>query len=463
MSDEQRAIEVRDLSKSYRIYESPEGRLKQAIVPRIGRALGSWGSNLQTRRYFRDFWALRDVSFDVCRGEAFGIIGRNGAGKSTLLQIIAGTLQPTTGSAQVKGRVAALLELGSGFNPEFTGRENVYINAALFGLKSCAIDERFEDIAAFADIGDFIEQPVKTYSSGMMMRLAFAVQVAFDPDVIIVDEALAVGDMFFQAKCMHRLRKLIDNGVAVLFVTHDIGTIRQFCERAILLEHGRPMMQGTALAVSDQYSKMQLSERNQATQSDLPTTAPVRGSQAGSSADEQRVANPEWMTGSEAFAKRAVVGRTGNRAAEFLNVQLLSNGSMTRIVNYEEEVVLRQLVRFNHSLANVNVVYKLRTLQGVDLVFMDSRIANETARRFEAGCTYAFEWSFRANLMHGKYVVLSAMAQPPGDGRSDWLFLDVVPICYEFDVLPRSAGMIDGFVTWPTTLVIKVGHYQSLK
>ncbi|MDZ4098100.1 MAG: ABC transporter ATP-binding protein, partial [Methylophilaceae bacterium] len=190
------AIKVENLSKCYQIYDNPRDRLKQFVAPRLQRL--TWQT---PKQYFREFWALKDVSFEVKKGETVGIIGRNGSGKSTLLQMICGTLNPTSGSIQTSGRSAALLELGSGFNPEFTGRENVYMNAAVLGLTQDEIDKRYDDIVAFADIGEFINQPVKTYSSGMVVRLAFAVQSQIDPDILIVDEALSVGDAKFQAKC----------------------------------------------------------------------------------------------------------------------------------------------------------------------------------------------------------------------------------------------------------------------
>ena len=208
MKREDVVIRIEQAGKCYHMYDKPQDRLKQALL--------RWN-----RTYFREFWAVRGVSLEMQRGEAVGIVGRNGSGKSTLLQMIAGTLAPTEGRVQVAGRIAALLELGSGFNPEFTGRENVYLNGTILGLSTREIDERFDAIAGFADIGTFIDQPVKTYSSGMMVRLAFAVQVQVSPDILIVDEALAVGDALFQKRCFQRLEELRSQGVTLLFVSHD--------------------------------------------------------------------------------------------------------------------------------------------------------------------------------------------------------------------------------------------------
>jgi lipopolysaccharide transport system ATP-binding protein len=244
------AIRVRNLSKCYQLYDRPEDRLKQILLPRLRRLV-----SMEPRSYGREFWALHDVSFEVSKGEAVGIIGRNGAGKSTLLQLICGTLSPTSGSVDVAGTVAALLELGSGFNPEFTGRENVYLNASVLGLTHEETNRKFDEIAAFADIGDFLEQPTKTYSSGMLMRLAFAVNTCIDPDILIVDEALGVGDAPFQSKCYKRLRRLIDNGKSVLFVSHDISTVRAICHRALWLKSGRTEMCGEAKEVAKEYEK----------------------------------------------------------------------------------------------------------------------------------------------------------------------------------------------------------------
>ena len=250
MSSNHPAIRVRDLSKCYEIYDRPQDRLKQSIHPRLQRFVG-----LEPRNYYREFWALKDVSFDVNKGEAVGIIGRNGAGKSTLLQLICGTLNPTSGFVEVQGIVAALLELGSGFNPEFTGRENVYLSASMLGLDHEEIEDKFDEIATFADIGDFLEQPVKIYSSGMLMRLAFAVNTCINPEVLIVDEALGVGDAPFQSKCFKRLRQLIDDGTSVLFVSHDISTVRSICSRALWLKNGHAEMWGEAKDVAKEYER----------------------------------------------------------------------------------------------------------------------------------------------------------------------------------------------------------------
>ena len=234
-------LKVENIGKRYEIYEAPHHRLLQTLLR--GR-----------KQFYKEFWALKDISFEVKKGECLGIIGRNGCGKSTLLQIIAGTLAPTTGSVKVNGKVAALLELGSGFNPEFTGRENVYMNGAIMGLSRLEMDKKFDEIAAFADIGEFIDQPVKIYSSGMYVRLAFAAAINVDPDILIIDESLAVGDMLFQLKCIKKIDQLRKSGLTLIFVSHDVGTVKKICERVLWIMEGRSHASGETVAIADSYS-----------------------------------------------------------------------------------------------------------------------------------------------------------------------------------------------------------------
>jgi lipopolysaccharide transport system ATP-binding protein len=248
------AIRVQGLSKCYQIYDNPGDRLKQFVIPKIKRLFGK-----SHQSYFREFWALRDISFEVKRGETVGIIGRNGSGKSTLLQIICGTLTPSVGDVQVNGRVAALLELGSGFNPEFTGRENVYLNAAVLGLSKEEVDERFDKIVAFADIGEFIDQPVKMYSSGMYVKLAFAVIAHVDADILVIDEALAVGDAVFIQKCMRFIRAFQEHGT-LLFVSHDTASVQNLCKSALWLGKGEVLQVGKSKDVAQAYFQYTMQE-----------------------------------------------------------------------------------------------------------------------------------------------------------------------------------------------------------
>lgn len=238
--DSEFSIQAQNLGKCYRIYDKPTDRLKQAL----------WGNR---RQYFRDFWALRNVSIEVRKGETLGIIGRNGSGKSTLLQMICGTITPTEGSVKKQGRIAALLELGSGFNPEFTGRENIAINARLLGLSEKEISHKYDQIVKFSEIEEFIDQPVKTYSSGMFVRLAFAIASHADPDILVVDEALSVGDFAFQNKCITRIKQLRDNGMTLIFVSHDLSTLQLICDRAIWIHEGSLKVCGDPIQTCQDY------------------------------------------------------------------------------------------------------------------------------------------------------------------------------------------------------------------
>ena len=255
------AIVARNLGKSYRIYRQPQDRLKQMLLSRFGR------------RYGEDFWAVRGIDFEVAPGERFGVIGKNGSGKSTLLEMIAGTLTPSEGQVAISGRVAALLELGSGFNPEFSGRENVYMSGTILGLSREQIDARFDQIAAFADIGNFLDQPVKLYSSGMFVRLAFAVGTSVDADVLLIDEALAVGDIFFRQKCYRRLEALRERGVTVVLVTHGMGEVEEFCDRALLLDRGATQFVGRAVEAVKRYYL--LADRDRAVRAPDSTPADI--------------------------------------------------------------------------------------------------------------------------------------------------------------------------------------------
>jgi len=289
----QPAIRADGLSKVYRLYAQPSDRLKQLLLGRFGR------------QYGRDFWALKDVSFEVQPGDRLGLIGPNGSGKSTLLQILAGTLAPSGGRAKIAGRVAALLELGSGFNPDYTGRENIYMNAAIHGLTRAEIDDRFDSIAAFADIGTFLDQPVKTYSSGMFMRVAFAVTTTVDADILLIDEALAVGDVFFTQKCFRRLDALLDRGVAIVLVSHDMTAVSQFCRAVLLLEHGAVVFNGDTTAGIRRYFAMERARSSEAPASATAAAVSARPSPGGI---------PDWPQDASAFATIADVHAIGKGA-----------------------------------------------------------------------------------------------------------------------------------------------------
>jgi lipopolysaccharide transport system ATP-binding protein len=313
------AIRVSNVSKCYPIYNRSQDRLKQSIVPRMQRLAGR-----DPTQYYRDFWALRDVSFDVRKGQTVGIVGRNGSGKSTLLQLICGTLSPTQGTIEVKGRVAALLELGSGFNPEFSGRENVYLNGTILGLTYAEIDARLEKILEFAGIGDFIDQPVKTYSSGMTMRLAFAVIAHVDADILVIDEALGVGDAFFVQKCMRFLRAFKEKGT-ILFVSHDTSAVINFCDAAVWLEKGNVAQIGVPKEVSEAYLRAGLQDIYGADAAlQIIEGKPIDGALLASDPEthveifDNLDASSGWKTGSAELESVRLVDATGMLPAIFV-------------------------------------------------------------------------------------------------------------------------------------------------
>lgn len=258
MQESQYSIRVKELGKCYPLYQKPHDRLKRII----------WNRN---KNASHDFWALSDISFDVKKGESLGIIGRNGSGKSTLLQILCKTLTPTTGSFEINGSIAALLELGAGFNPEFTGKENIYLNGAILGFTKKQMDELYEEIISFADIGEYIDQPIKKYSSGMFVRLAFAIQACVRPDILIVDEALSVGDIFFQQKCANRMNQLREQGTTLIFVSHDMATVRDLCDKAIYLKSGKMIYSGSSIeAIRKYFAEMHDEKNSHHLQKNLP-------------------------------------------------------------------------------------------------------------------------------------------------------------------------------------------------
>jgi len=308
MSSNELMISVESLGKKYDIYAQPADRLKQMFLPRLGRAMGR-----HDLRFHKEFWALRDVSFSVRRGETVGIIGRNGSGKSTLLQMICGTLHPTHGEVRTFGRIAALLELGAGFNPEFTGEENVYLSGLLYGIPEAELRKRFDSILAFADIGDFIRQPVKTYSSGMYVRLAFSIAAHVDADTLVIDEALSVGDIRFTQKCMRFLREFQKRGT-LLFVSHDTGAVTNLCDRAVWLDRGELVMDGVTRDVVEAY----LAAQHAADRAAVGQAVAMQAAKAASAAqadeavqvDAQAITN---VTIDEADPRQSILNAEGGR------------------------------------------------------------------------------------------------------------------------------------------------------
>ncbi len=332
-------ISFEAVSKSYPIYASPSHRLKELIT-------------FNRRKYHTDFWALHDVSFEVPRGQTFCIVGENGSGKSTLLQIVAGILAPTSGKVNVGGRVSALLELGSGFNPEFTGRENVYLNAAILGFSTAQIDRVYRSIEEFAEIGDFIDQPVKTYSSGMVVRLAFSVAIHTDPEILIVDEALAVGDVYFRQRCLRKVHELRGRGITILFVSHSAGDVKAIGDAALWLEHGRVREIGATDRVVAAYLAAMV-QKDSAYLVASHRTPPSR---------TQALVAPEIV---ETIPN--IDGRYGDNRAEVIGIAVLDeNGRPVSLLQPSSKLVVRISVRANETVLLPNVGFMLRNHLGID-------------------------------------------------------------------------------------------------
>ena len=398
-------IRIRNLGKCYQIYRKPQDRLKQLL----------WRGH---RQFYQQFWALRDISFEVKRGETIGVIGRNGSGKSTLLQLIAGTLAPTTGDVEVRGRIAALLELGSGFNPEFTGRENAMLNGAVLGLSREQMERRFDDIVSFARIGDFIDRPVKTYSSGMVLRLAFSVSVNVDPDVLIVDEALAVGDAAFQFKCIERLDCLTKSGTTLLFVSHDMSLVKSFCQRVIYLQDGRERASGAPEEMAELYFLDTWEEQKQASQ-------------------ESAIKLKPFLGGSNGIAFGTDQGR-------LLKAEFLKSGGAHTVFTTGDAVAIEVEAEFSEAVRNPHLsvmVYNQSMLMVGGKFFA---ISSKSKRGGNGFYLARGSCAFKANLGTGHFFITLRLE----DRQTDRIFLpiDKQAGVLSFEVLPSAENSFLGAV-----------------
>lgn len=389
-------ITVSNLSKSYQIYEKPRDRLKQFIFPRLQRFFG-----LPPKKYCRDFWALMDISFEVRRGETIGVLGRNGSGKSTLLQMIAGTLTPSAGVIAVGGKITALLELGAGFNPEFSGRENVVLNAAIFGLPRDHIERKFEEIATFADIGEFIEQPVKTYSSGMYARLAFAVATSLEPEILVVDESLSVGDVFFQARCMRKLDEFRERGGTVFFVTHDTYSVERICTRAIVLDKGRKVFEGGTADAVNIYYKM---SREQPTAATLSTPAALPD------AEQQTKTEIAWPAADPIPVRRDHVVDDGSVYIDQVYV-LNAHGetSLNHLVG--DWVTVKLNVHFSADYEQIDFGVGIRDRSGTLVGGAHTFYSGDLMGPVRAGEHRLLTARLKAELAPGEYLLIAGVAQ----------------------------------------------------
>lgn len=424
MSSDSLAISVTSLSKRYEMYHTPRDRLKQFVLPRLARLTGQ-----VPKQFFSEFWALKDISFEVKKGEAVGIVGRNGSGKSTLLQIITGTLSPTSGSVSTHGRIAALLELGSGFNPDFSGRENVYLNGALLGFSNEQIDAKFDEIAAFADIGQHLDQPVKTYSSGMLLRLAFAVQVQVEPEILIVDEALAVGDALFQKRCFQRIEKLVSDGTTLLFVSHDQESVRTLTNRALLLSKGKAASWGPSSEVVLEYRRLLHDEESayfSGLAKDMTERARLAKMAVASSVSGHDASAPSKAEA--ALKPQAVGGRSerlsfGDGEVQIVDVETLDGENNPCSIYYpSERLRIRVTCESKANINKLNVAVRLRNKEGIKIYSwgtlnqdMSIRAGNVDGlvfweRQFEIGERFQVVLDCVCNLGVNLYEVQAAVA-----------------------------------------------------
>lgn len=360
------AVEFQDVSKSYSIYSAPGDRLKELLT-------------FNRLRCHRDFWALRDVSFEVKRGETFCIVGENGSGKSTLLQLVAGILQPSSGTVKVAGRVSALLELGAGFNPEFTGRDNVYLNASILGLTAKQIDERYKDIEDFAEIGDFINQPVKTYSSGMVVRLAFAVAINVDPEILLVDEALAVGDLYFRQRCMRKVHELRSRGITILFVSHAAGDVKAVGDRSLWLDKGRMVEIGDTDKVVARYLAAMVEKDSAYLKLKGNRRASVEGPLVHAPEVVTRIPNVDH--------------RYGDARAEVIGIAVLNErGEPVQLLEPESRIVVRISVRAHQDVDLPIVGFMLRNHLGIDFSGTNTSREGRELPAMRAGEVYTVDF-----------------------------------------------------------------------
>jgi len=422
------AIKIDHLTKVYKIFAKPTDRVKEALNP-FGK------------RYSTDFYALKDLNIEIPKGETVGIIGKNGAGKSTLLKLITGVLTPTSGNIQVNGKIASLLELGAGFNPEMTGIENIYMNGNIMGYTSREMDEKVQDIVAFADIGDFINQPVKMYSSGMFARLAFAMNAFIDPDILIVDEALSVGDAFFQAKCINKMQNMIKKGVTVLFVSHDTFAVKNLCKRAIYLEKGTKIMDGEADEVIEEYRNRQIEQEN----CNVKRMSDEKNILA--SEDSQIGLEEAYGFGSNAiFSKKASYQRIGNGRITFYNVRLLDEQeAVVDTVTFGQTVILRMSIKANDDIDDiVGHGYHLRDYTGIDLVYSDSAIRHSFIENPKKGDLYVVDYKFRMLVKEGNYTIATVLSIPIDIPNGVVNHCDFVPCAVQFTVLPKITERLHG-------------------
>lgn len=419
-SDKEYAIQVQDVSKIYRLYEKPIDRLKESL-------------SVTRKNYHKDFFALSDISFQVKKGETVGIIGTNGSGKSTILKIITGVLTPTTGSVRVVGVISALLELGAGFNMDYTGIENVYMNGTMMGFTRQQMEEKLPDILEFADIGDFVYQPVKTYSSGMFVRLAFALAINVEPEILIVDEALSVGDVFFQAKCYRRMEEIRKNGTTILMVTHDMGSVIKYCDRVVLLNKGHYVAEGEPGKMVDLYKKILANQMDDLEEeleemNDFSGGMDVDGENGGGSGTgDGKTGTDEAGTGATGANKHDRNGKHGKHSPGLMKDKLTINpnrteygngkaeiydlglfdekGNLTNLLLKGEYFTIREKIRFHEPVEAPIFTYTIKDKKGADLTGTNTMFEGADIRPVKRGDVYEVNFRQKMTLQGGEYLL----------------------------------------------------------
>lgn len=378
--ENKKVIQVKDLTKMYKLYDKPSDRLKEAL-------------GLTRKKLYKEHYALRDVNFDIYEGECVGIIGTNGSGKSTILKIITGVLTPTAGEVKVDGRISALLELGAGFNMEYSGLENVYLNGTMIGFSKEEIDARLNDILEFADIGDFIHQPVKTYSSGMFVRLAFSVAINIDPEILIVDEALSVGDVFFQAKCYHKFEEFKKMGKTIIFVSHDLSSVSKYCDRVVLLNQGVKLGEGSPKEMIDDYKRVLVG------QYELPESK----SESSLLNDEQIQVAVQKKAAKQDTSKLLEYGTKEAVIEQFYMTD--DRGTESKSIIKGSEFTIHMKVRFMADLPAPIFAFSIKTVKGTEITGTNTMFEKAFLEPVKAGAVKDITFTQKMSLQGGEYLL----------------------------------------------------------
>ena len=376
-----KVIQVRNLDKMYKLYEKPSDRLKESL-------------GLTRKKCYREHYAHHDINFEVEQGETVGIIGTNGSGKSTILKIITGVLNPTAGEVVVDGRISALLELGAGFNPEYSGLENVYLNGTMIGFSKEEIEQRLDDILSFADIGDFIHQPVKMYSSGMFVRLAFAVAINIEPEILIVDEALSVGDVFFQAKCYHKFEEFKKQGKTILFVSHDLSSVSKYCDRVILLNKGQKLDEGEPKEMVDLYKQL------------LVKQDPVKQGTQGAEAEVQAQSQTQTGSWQSSFQTNPNTLEYGEKQAEIVDFVVEdARGRYTNTIEKGERFKIKMKIHFNEDIQEPIMAFTFKNIRGTEITGTNTMYEKAVVPHPEAGKECIVTFQQKMDLQGGEYLL----------------------------------------------------------